>query len=55
VSGLRTLEYHVLRTCERLGLSEREFRTQSYAAQIRQLAYGWLRSTEESGNLERVR
>lgn len=53
--GLRTLEYHVLRTCERLGISEAAFRSQSYAEQMRLLAYGWLRTSEECAGAEEQR
>lgn len=48
----RTLEYLILRTCERLGLLEREFYAQSYPAQLRQLAYSALRTDEEQGPME---
>ena len=46
------MDYCVLRTCERLGMPEREFLSLPYAEQLRLLAYGWLRINEEHGALE---
>lgn len=48
----RTVEYFVLRTCERLGMAEREFLLLTYDEQLRLLAYGWLRINEERGGME---
>ena len=36
----------MLRTCERMGISEHEFLSLPYGQQMRLLAYGWLRSNE---------
>lgn len=43
----RTLDYFILRTCERLHLTEREFVAASYRDQLRWLAYDTLRRAEE--------
>jgi len=44
--AVRTLEFHILRVCERLHLSEQEFLALNYAAQLRLLAYDQLRIEE---------
>ena len=51
----RTLDYCVLRTCERLGMAEREFVSLPYDEQLRLLAYGWLRIDEERVGTESER
>lgn len=43
----RSIDYFVLRACERFGMSEREFRGKSYAEQVRMVAYERLRECEE--------
>ena len=43
----RAIDYFVLRACERLGMSEREFREMAYAEQVRVLAYEGVREGEE--------
>lgn len=45
--SLRTLDYFVLRACERLGLREAEFDGLSYAAQLRLLAYDQIRREDD--------
>ncbi len=45
----RSIDYFVLRACERFGMSEREFRGMSYAEQVRVVAYERLREEEERG------
>ena len=47
--SLRTLDYHILRVCERLCLNEQDFLKLSYAAQLRLLAYDQMRTAEVSG------
>ena len=47
--GLRSLDYFVLRLCERLGIREREIAAKSYGEQMRLLAYEVLREREEGG------
>lgn len=42
----------MLRTCERLGMSEAEFQSLPYSRQMRLLAYGWLRNSEERAGAE---
>jgi hypothetical protein len=42
----RTLDYFVLRACERLGLREGEFDRLPYTSQLRLLAYDQLRREE---------
>ena len=44
----RSLEYFVLRCCERLGLREEEFYAADYTRQLRWLAYERVRRLEES-------
>lgn len=44
----RTLDFHLLRACERLHLNESDFLALPYAEQLRLLAYHHLRSLEES-------
>lgn len=44
----RTLDYQVLRLCERLGMTEQEFHACDYAEQLRLLAYVRLRDVEEA-------
>ncbi len=46
-SSLRTIEYLILRCCERLRLREDEFFSADYSQQIRWLAYEQLRQLEE--------
>jgi hypothetical protein len=48
---VRSPDYFVLRTCERLGLQEPEFQALSYPEQLRLLAYEMLREQEESGSV----
>jgi|GEM_PF-5070952 len=48
----RSVDYQILRTCERLGLPESEFAALDYAEQVRLLAYGLLRDREEAAWLE---
>ena len=43
----RSLEYFVLRCCERLGVREEEFYGAEYAQQVRWLAYERVRRQEE--------
>lgn len=43
----RAIDYFVLRACERLGMSEREFRGMTYEEQVRALAYEGVREGEE--------
>jgi hypothetical protein len=45
--SLRTLDYFVLRTCERLGLRESEFDRLPYASQLRLLAYDQIRREDD--------
>lgn len=49
LDGLRSLDYFVLRVCERLGLREREYAAMDYREQMRLLAYEVLREREEGG------
>ena len=44
----RSIDYFVLRACERFGMSEREFRGMSYAEQVRVVAYERVREEEEA-------
>lgn len=46
-SQQRTIEYLILRCCERLHLREEQFFAADYAQQIRWLAYEQLRELEE--------
>ena len=46
--GPRTVEYLVLRVCERLGMSEEAFWSAEYGSQVRWLAYEVLREREEA-------
>jgi hypothetical protein len=46
-SSPRSIEYEVLRACERLRLSDAEFDALPYARQLRLLAYSRLRGEEE--------
>ncbi|VAX40679.1 hypothetical protein MNBD_PLANCTO02-2917 [hydrothermal vent metagenome] len=46
-SSPRTIEYLILRCCERLQLREDEFFSADYSQQIRWLAYEQLRQLEE--------
>jgi hypothetical protein len=43
----RSIDYFVLRACERFGMSEREFRAMSYTEQVRVVAYERLREEED--------
>jgi hypothetical protein len=45
--SLRTIDYFVLRACERLGLFEAEFDRLPYASQLRLLAYDQVRREDE--------
>lgn len=45
---LYTLDFHILRTCERLHLREQDFLTLNYDSQLRLLAYHQLRVEEAS-------
>lgn len=45
--GLRTMDYFILRTCERLGLSEASFAELTFDEQLRLLAYDQLRREDE--------
>jgi len=47
----RSIEYFVLRVCERIGISEHKFRRMMYAEQVRLVAYEALRQGEEVGAL----
>jgi hypothetical protein len=47
--SLRTLDYFVLRACERFGLREEEFDRLPYASQSRLIAYDQIRREEEGG------
>lgn len=44
--GPRSLDYWILRCCERLGLSERRFAAADYADQVRWLAFEMVRAAE---------
>lgn len=46
VQAPRSLDYHILRTCERLRLRERDFQSLPYSDQLRLLAFNHLRSLE---------
>lgn len=46
LSQPRTLDYFLLRTCERLGLTEREFHAADYQDQLRWLAFDAVRRAE---------
>jgi hypothetical protein len=46
---MRTLDYFVLRACERFGISEAAFVELGYAEQIRLLAYDQVRCEDEAG------
>jgi hypothetical protein len=48
----RSIDYQILRTCERLRLPESEFSALNYAEQVRLLAYGMLRDREEAAWLQ---
>lgn len=49
LDGLRSLDYFVLRVCERLRVREPEFAAMDYHEQVRLLAYEVLREREEGG------
>lgn len=44
----RTLDYHILRVCERLHLRETDFHALQYDEQVQLLGYHLLRLQEES-------
>jgi hypothetical protein len=45
--SLRTLDYFILHTCERLGLREAEFDGLPYVSQLRLLAYDQIRREDD--------
>ena len=47
-NGPRSLEFDILRTCERLHLSEAQFHSLEYNQQIKLLAYSQIRAYDES-------
>ncbi|MCA9044412.1 MAG: hypothetical protein KDA69_08835 [Planctomycetaceae bacterium] len=46
----RTLDYEVLRSCERLSISTHQFDSLPYDEQLRLLSYNRIRIIEESHN-----
>jgi len=48
----RSLDYFILRCCERLGMSEEQFFTSDYYVQLHQLSYELIRQMEEARGAE---
>ncbi len=44
----RSLDYFILRTCERMHISEQQFHRLDYSDQIRLLSYHRIRNAEEA-------